>query len=135
MGTARHASAGFPGRSCTLALALALLATACGSGSRGYTAADAKEAQDTGRRVPAANASERQILEEVGNLRSGVKQRVSGAVTVWADEAYTSAAAGRPCRMVHIEQGGSTTKQQLACKSADEWYFVPDVLGLNTPAQ
>jgi hypothetical protein len=130
MGIARHSSPSWWGYILALTLAVG-----CGGGSGGYTAADAREAQDTGRRVPAANASEQQILKEVGRLRSGAKQRVSAQVTVWADETYTSAAAGRPCRMVHIEQSGNTTKQQLACKSADEWYFVPDVLGLNTPAR
>ena len=108
-------------------LALLLLPLAC-SPVRQPTARDVADANDTGRTVPAVNATERQVLDKVAALPSGVATHV-GDATVSAEAPYAAASA-RSCRALHITLSASQQPlHRLACSDGGAWFFVPDIFG------
>jgi hypothetical protein len=112
---------------------LATLAVACGGGHRSR-AQDVTDANDTGRVIPAGTPTERAILAQLGQLPPG-SRRALGDGSVVAEPAY-HAASGRLCRALQMtEPGQRKVRQRLACSDGRQWFFVPDVLGLEQPAQ
>lgn len=109
------------------ALLLLLLPLACSS-VRQPTARDVADANDTGRTVPAVSATERQVLERVAALPSGVATRI-GDATVDAEAPYAAASA-RSCRALHITSSASPQPvHRVACSDGRAWFFVPDIFG------
>jgi hypothetical protein len=107
------------------ALLLLLPPLACSS-VRQPTARDVADANDTGRTVPAASATERQVLDRVASLPSGVATQI-GDATVSAEAPYTAASA-RTCRPLHITANASRqTLHRIACSDGRAWFFVPDI--------
>lgn len=114
-------------------LLFACAAAACGSGPIA-NAQDVRDAQDTGRKLPAQTPTEKAILQQLGQLSAGARTQLANG-TVVAEPAY-HAASGRICRALRItEPGQQKVRQRLACSEDGEWFFVPDVLGLEQPRQ
>ena len=109
------------------ALLLLLLPLACSS-VRQPSARDVADANDTGRAVPAVNATERQVLARVAGLPSGTAIQI-GDATVNAEAPYVAASA-RSCRALHITSSASRqARDRLACNDGRAWFFVPDIFG------
>ena len=108
-------------------LPLLLLPLACSS-VRQPTARDVADANDTGRTVPAVSATERQVLDRVAGLPSGVATKI-GDATVNAEAPYAAASA-RSCRALHITSSASRQPlHRVACNEGRAWFFVPDIFG------
>jgi hypothetical protein len=86
------------------------------------------DATDTGRTVAAVSATDRQILDRVAALPSGVATRI-GDATVNAEAPYAAASA-RSCRALHITLSASRQPlHRVACNDGRAWFFVPDIFG------
>jgi hypothetical protein len=113
------------------ALLFSLLPLACSS-VRQPTARDVADANDTGRTVAAASATERQVLERVATLPNGASTRI-GDATVDAEAPYAAASA-RSCRALHITLSASRQPvHRVACNDGRAWFFVPDIFGTAVP--
>jgi hypothetical protein len=92
------------------------------------TARDVADANDTGRTVPAASVTERQVLDRVAGLPNGTATQI-GDATVSAEAPYAAASA-RSCRALHIMSNGSKQSlHRVACNDGRAWFFVPDIFG------
>ncbi|HYQ27537.1 MAG TPA: DVU3141 family protein, partial [Polyangiaceae bacterium] len=88
------------------------------------------DANDTGRALPPASQSERELLQRIPQLPVGPAQRIGDDVVV-ADAAYT-AASGRTCRALQLTASKTgKTSHRVACNGGGTWFFVPDVFGGN----
>ncbi len=112
-------------------LAGALLS--CGGGAK-PNPRDAADANDTGGTLPGRTASEQNILQQVAQLPPGSAKTIGDSVVI-AEPAYY-AASGRTCRALSITQGQrKQASHRLACTDGRAWFFVPDVLGLQTATE
>jgi hypothetical protein len=120
-GGARRALVGFGFSHCALLLA----SLGCGS-QPSAEPRDVADATDTGRALPAHTRLEQALLRALPTLPSGQPRQIAGS-TIVAEAPYT-AASGRTCRPVSIQENGKSLAR-LACQRDGAWYFVPDVFG------
>lgn len=112
----------------TVSVRLLLAATfllGCGKKHEARSPEDVVATESAGRVEPASE-SERAILKSLDKLPAGQAQTV-GREQVTASAPYF-AASGAHCREVSWGK-----EQRLACREAEGWYFVPDVLGAAGP--